>query len=671
MRKFFLILLILFSLTFISAWNFQTGGVTVDNSITTINVSNYTINGSDANYQILSSINNITDFVDLNATGLVRNWNNTGWIINWNASGYIRDWSGGTYDDAWINNTFFTKTQILNFGYYNSTNFDINNYYLKSNPYSYYNSTNPSPVTNTSYYPIWNPYSYYNVTTIGNLPNTNNYWNNTYATFNKTYADTLYNPILSQLGNTTIEIFSVVDNQTFRKLPNVTFVGNGSFTTDVCVSGGNCLSSISGGNSSFNQSYTNLLYAVLGSGNTSLQMFQAVDNGTFLKISQWNSTNTSYYLITNPYGFWNDTYATFNKTYADTLYAPTGSGNSSWNQSYASGELYFTKAQWNATNTSYALNQTLTDMWSPFLNTTNTTYYSYNTSGWIRDWSYLSGGATNTTYRTDYNLTWVGNLNSTGTIYSDGINNLTIPFLFNSTGLIKDWNSTGYIQNWSLIPVTETDPMWTANITNYFTKSDILGFGYYNSTNFNINNYRLLTNYTFLGNMNISDSNLSVTQNVTASWFKGNINASDILNAPWISTFTELDPKAYNGTLAYNQTLTDMWSAFLDKTNTSYLLIDKFNVTNTTYRTLTNGTYINLWNVTGNILINETKVMTTNLWNATNTTYRMGINNTFTTNVNISVSNISFSDSGTAPLNISMNGTCVMIWGSTSRMEIC
>ena len=34
-----------------------------------------------------------------------------------------------------------------------------------------------------------------------------------------------------------------------------------------------------------------------------------------------STANGSYYLLTNPYGFWNSTFATFNKTYADTLYA--------------------------------------------------------------------------------------------------------------------------------------------------------------------------------------------------------------------------------------------------------------------------------------------------------------------------------------------------------------
>lgn len=59
------------------------------------------------------------------------------------------------------------------------------------------NNTNASGIswaeaTNGTLYQSTNPFSFYNSTTIGNIPNTNNYWNTTFANFNKTYADTLY-----------------------------------------------------------------------------------------------------------------------------------------------------------------------------------------------------------------------------------------------------------------------------------------------------------------------------------------------------------------------------------------------------------------------------------------------------------------------------------------------
>ncbi|MFH1311370.1 MAG: hypothetical protein ABIH65_03110, partial [Nanoarchaeota archaeon] len=110
-------------------------------------------------------------------------------------------------------------------------------------------------------------------------------------------------------------------------------------------------------------------------------------------------TNTSYYLLSNPYAYynsttignlpntnnyWNNTFATFNKTFADTLYF--GIGN------------------WNATNASYALNQTLTDMWTNFLTTTNTSYLM------VDKWN-----ATNTSYRTLTNGTFTQNISFYGT----------------------------------------------------------------------------------------------------------------------------------------------------------------------------------------------------------------------------------------------------------------
>ena len=115
----------------------------------------------------------------------------------------------------------------------------------------------------------------------------------------------------------------------------------------------------------------------------------------------------------------------------------------------------------------------------------------------------------------------------------------------------------------------ESDPYWTGNISNYYTRSDIIGFGYYNTS---VQIWGIIDNGTFL------------------------------------KSYTETDPRAYNGTLAYNQTLTDMWASFLSTTNLSYLTIDRFNVTNTSYLPI-------------------------DKFNVTNTTYRTRDNGTFTINI--------------------------------------
>ena len=73
-------------------------------------------------------------------------------------------------------NDYYSKNDIEGFGYYNATDFSIFDYYTKSDieGFSYYNS---SDFDYNDYYLNSNPDSY---------------WNDTYATFNKTYADTLY-----------------------------------------------------------------------------------------------------------------------------------------------------------------------------------------------------------------------------------------------------------------------------------------------------------------------------------------------------------------------------------------------------------------------------------------------------------------------------------------------
>lgn len=136
----------------------------------------------------------------------------------------------------------------------------------------------------------------------------------------------------------------------------------------------------SAGNASFNQSLTDTLYyAVSNPSNfinaTTGQIFNDTNyiNGLlnsylqssdqrFNETSLINSVNnslTNYYLATNPSNYWNDTFATFNKTYADTLYASisvTGD-NSSWNESYA--DTKYSAIQWGYNMTTPAVNEVL------------------------------------------------------------------------------------------------------------------------------------------------------------------------------------------------------------------------------------------------------------------------------------------------------------------------
>jgi len=68
---------------------------------------------------------------------------------------------------------------------------------------------------------------------------------------------------------------------------------------------------------------------------------------------------------------------------------------------------------------------------------------------------------------------------------------------------------------------SETDPLWSGNQSNYFTKSDILGFSYYNSTDFDINDYYLKSNpFSFynLSDFNINDYLLNTGDTATGNY---------------------------------------------------------------------------------------------------------------------------------------------------------
>jgi hypothetical protein len=194
------------------------------------------------------------------------------------------------------------------------------------------------------------------------------------ASWNKSYADGLYAPMNygdgwnESYADSLYADIGVVDTDT-QKTTNGFYLFNDSttisfndtqlnLTIDDRVSGGD--------NSSWNESYADTLYAPVNYGdgwNDSYAdtLYYGISNpygfynstnfvisDYFTKVevlgfSYYNSTDFvigDYYLKSNPFGFWNDSYASFNKSYADSLYASisvTGD-NSSWNESYADGK---------------------------------------------------------------------------------------------------------------------------------------------------------------------------------------------------------------------------------------------------------------------------------------------------------------------------------------------
>jgi len=125
---------------------------------------------------------NSTDF-DYNNYLLSGDWNatNTSYYLKSNPFGFYNATNPPAESDPhWTaNQSSYSKTAtILDWNYYNSTDFSISDYFTKSEiiGFSYYNSSD------------FDISDYYLKTDIDGF----NYWNDTYAKFNKTYADTLY-----------------------------------------------------------------------------------------------------------------------------------------------------------------------------------------------------------------------------------------------------------------------------------------------------------------------------------------------------------------------------------------------------------------------------------------------------------------------------------------------
>ena len=309
--------------------------------------------------------------------------------------------------------------------------------------------------------------------------------------------------------------------------------------------------------------------------------------------------------------------------------------------------------RWNATNTSYRTLTNLTFTGDVLFNITglnndlNIINSTSNASLLFINGTFGRVGIGTITPKQTLNV--FGDANATGTVYSEGINNLTIAFLYNSTGLIRNWNISGDIQNW--------------NTTGYLRS--------YSASDWNSSG--LIQNWNTTGYLR-DWSGVGGNSSWNQTYASGELY---FLKSQWNVT---------NATYAVNQTLTDMWTAFLDETNSSYLMIDRFNVTNKTYRTLDNvtfpGLFVNASHI-ANSVINASHILVAGInashiavgsINSThasaefNNSYRGLRNGTFTQGMNMTTFNITFSGTVT---NITSNTTCISIWGPTAILEIC
>ena len=153
--------------------------------------------------------------------------------------------------------------------------------------------------------------------------------------------------------------------------------------------------------------------------------FNTTGDTRWLLISNWNSTNSSYYLDSNPYGFYNSTTLTNNNQLLN--------GNGFYNSTDFSIADYLLLSNWNSTNSSYLTSEV---NWNA--------NYSL-----VVPYTVLNNGSYFNVAETD--PYWTGN-------YSTFLTHITWANVMNGTLAL---NST---------------------FGNYFTKSDILGFNYYNST---------------------------------------------------------------------------------------------------------------------------------------------------------------------------------------------
>jgi hypothetical protein len=440
---------------------------TIDSKINTNNdsVKNYILyvnstnsaGGTDtfiANYsQFLLNNQSLTNFISSNNGSII---NYIG-IINLSMKNYVdyvnsTNSAGGINWDIAMNGTLFRTNQwnATNTSYLTGDNFTIQNNSIK-NYILYVNSTNGA---GTSYVDSW-----INGTIDSKiLTNNNSLLNwivNTYNTTRNNYVD---------LQNTS---------QT-----NLINLNNLSMANYVL--------------------YVN---STNGAGGIS---WATAANGTLFLTSQWNATNTSYYLDTNPKGFYNSTSNIGNWTNDKSTYTPLSVLN---NGSYfntatldtfianystflthitwanvMNGTLFLT-SQWNATNTSYMTGSNATIQNQSMVNYISTNNASLN--NYILYVNSTNGIGSGDTFIANYStflthIGWAQIVN--GSIWSWVMNNTVVQAVTLNNGtyaLTNNLNNGTYViaqtlNNGSYLNVAETE--WRANYTNMQTAC---GAGYY------------------------------------------------------------------------------------------------------------------------------------------------------------------------------------------------
>jgi len=242
------------------------------------------------------------------------------------------------------------------------------------------------------------------------------------------------------------------------------------------------------------------------SANTGISWSDVI-NGTLLLSEDWNATNESYYLKSNPFSYynstnlqtetdpkWSDNFTKYNTTWS----IDTGI---SWANAI-NGTLYLSSNPSNYINWGNAMNGTLAELsdvlsWD-YYNSTDFSISDY----YLKDnpFSFYNSTTLPASEETNWNANYsdflvVKAFNDTGLIKDWNSTGLIIDWNFSS--YIIDWNSTGYIKNWDgdivasntslynwivaqsylswsdavngTLLTEEVDPKWTDNFTKYNT----------------------------------------------------------------------------------------------------------------------------------------------------------------------------------------------------------
>jgi len=354
-----------------------------------------------------------------------------------------------------------------------------------------------------------------------------NYWNDTYATFNKTHADTLY-----------ADINSVDTNASTACDATEVLLGNGTCYNSTLFYDG-------AGNESWTQALADTLYYGVANiwGFYNSTDFSITDYFTKVQIvafDYFNLTNfpythlsnftndlgienyshlsnftddlgdrgyTSNLNFTNDASFWNDTYATFNKTYADTLYASisvTGD-NSSWNKTYAD-TIYAVIGygdDWNKTyaDTLYADISVTGDNSSWNETYADTLYYDISNPStfWNATFALFNKTYADTLYadiavtgdNSSWNKTYADTLYASISVTGDNEswNETYATSIYAPINYGDDWNKTYADTLYAGIDVTGDNSSWNKTYadTLYYDLGN--SYGYYNSTDFSITDY--------------------------------------------------------------------------------------------------------------------------------------------------------------------------------------